>query len=133
VGDGSCSGPRTRQAPAWTLVDHEDAVEQFAADAADEPFGPVGPGRTYRCLDYINPGSGKNGVGGGSEVGVQIADEKLEPATCVVEIHREVAGELGGPCPGWMGGQAEDVYAAGGVLDGEEGVEPMQGDGVEVE
>ena len=32
-----------------------------------------------------------------------------------------------------MGGDAEDVYAAGGVLDDEERVQPVQGDGVEVE
>ena len=32
-----------------------------------------------------------------------------------------------------MGGDAEDVYAAGAVLDDEERVEPVQGDGVEVE
>jgi hypothetical protein len=32
-----------------------------------------------------------------------------------------------------VGGDAEDVYAAGGVLDDEERVEPVQGDGVEVE
>ena len=32
-----------------------------------------------------------------------------------------------------MGGDAEDVYPAGGVLDDEEDVEPVQGDGVEVE
>jgi hypothetical protein len=32
-----------------------------------------------------------------------------------------------------VGGDAEDVHAAGGVLDDEERVEPVQGDGVEVE
>ena len=32
-----------------------------------------------------------------------------------------------------VGGDAQDVHPAGGVLDDEEGVEPMQGDGVEVE
>ena len=32
-----------------------------------------------------------------------------------------------------MRGDAEDVYAAGGVLDDEEDVEPVQGDRVEVE
>jgi hypothetical protein len=31
-----------------------------------------------------------------------------------------------------VGGDAEDVYAAGGVLDSEERVQPVQGDGVEV-
>jgi hypothetical protein len=32
-----------------------------------------------------------------------------------------------------MGGDAEDVHPAAGVLDDEERVEPVQGDGVEVE
>jgi hypothetical protein len=32
-----------------------------------------------------------------------------------------------------VGGDAEDAYAAGGVLDDEEDVQPTQGDGVEVE
>ena len=39
----------------------------------------------------------------------------------------------GQPAAGGVGGDAEDVYAAGGVLDDEERVEPVQGDGVEVE
>jgi hypothetical protein len=32
-----------------------------------------------------------------------------------------------------VGGDAEDVHPAGGVFDGEERVEPVQGDRVEVE
>ena len=51
----------------------------------------------------------------------------------VVEVHEQVAGLLGEPGAGGVGGDAEDVYAAGGVLDDEERVEPVQGDGVEVE
>ena len=35
--------------------------------------------------------------------------------------------------PGGVRSDAADVYAAGGVLDDEEDVEPAQGDGVEVE
>ena len=35
--------------------------------------------------------------------------------------------------PVGVGGDAQDVHAAGGVLDDEERVEPVQGDGVEVE
>ena len=45
----------------------------------------------------------------------------------------EVAGLLGQPGAGRVGGDTQDVYAAGGVLDDEERVEPVQGDGVEVE
>jgi hypothetical protein len=32
-----------------------------------------------------------------------------------------------------VGGDTEDVHAAGGVLDDEERVQPVQGEGVEVE
>ena len=51
----------------------------------------------------------------------------------VVEVHEQVAGLLGQPGAGGVGGDAEDVHAAGGVLDDEERVQPAQGDGVEVE
>ena len=54
-------------------------------------------------------------------------------AAGVVEVHEQVAGLLGEPGAGGVGGDAEDVHAAGGVLDDEERVEPVQGDGVEVE
>jgi hypothetical protein len=60
-------------------------------------------------------------------------DEESEAAPGVVEIHDEVAGLLGQPGAGRVGGDAEDVYAAGGVLDDEERVEPVQGDRVQVE
>ena len=50
----------------------------------------------------------------------------------VVEVHEQVAGLLGQPGAGGVGGDAEDVHAAGGVLDDEERVQPVQGDGVEV-
>jgi hypothetical protein len=49
-----------------------------------------------------------------------------------VEVHRQVAGQLGQPRSGRVSGDPEDVQAAGGVLDDEEGVEPAQADGVEV-
>ena len=39
---------------------------------------------------------------------------------------------LGQPGAGRVGGDAEDVDAAGGVLDDEERVEPVQADGVEM-
>jgi hypothetical protein len=51
----------------------------------------------------------------------------------VVEIHGEVAGLLGQPGAGGVGGDAEDVHPAGGVLDDEERGEPVQGDGVQLD
>ena len=51
----------------------------------------------------------------------------------LVEVHQKVAGVLDEPGAGWVGGDAEDVHPASGVLDGEERVEREQGGGVEVE
>ena len=75
---------------------------------------------------------GEDGVEGGGELGVAIADEEPEPLAGVVEVHGQVAGQLGQPRAGRVRGDPEDVDAAGGVLDDEERVEPVQGDGVEV-
>ena len=68
-----------------------------------------------------------------AELGVAVPDEEPEAAAGVVEVHEQVAGLLGQPGAGGMGGDAEDVHAAGGVLDDEERVQPAQGDGLEVE
>ena len=72
-------------------------------------------------------------VKGGGEPGVVVADQEPATSTGVLEIHDQVAGLLGKPGPGGVGGDAQDVHATGGVLDDEEGVEPVQGDGVNVE
>ena len=40
---------------------------------------------------------------------------------------------MGQPGAGRVGGDAEDVHAAGGVLGDEERVQPVQGDRVEME
>ena len=116
------------------LVDDQEAVEEFAADRSDEAFGDrVRPWCPHRRLDDLDVDGGEDGVEGRGELGVPVADEEPEAAVGVVEVHEQVAGLLGQPGPGGVGGDAEDVYAAGGVLDDEERVEPVQGDGVEVE
>ena len=57
---------------------------------------------------------------GGGEFGIAVADQEPPAPTGVVKVHAEVAGLLGQPRSGGMCGDAEDVYAAGGVHDGEE-------------
>ena len=59
----------------------------------------------------------KDGVEGCGEPGVAIADEEPEPPAGIVEVHGEVAGQLGQPSAGRVRGDAEDVHAAGGVLN----------------
>ena len=43
----------------------------------------------------------------------------------VVEVHGEIAGLLGPPGSGGVGGDAEDVHVAGGVLDDDEDIQPL--------
>ena len=87
------------------LVDDQGAVEEFAANAADEAFGDrVGPRRLHRRLDDGNIDGGEDGVERGGELGVAIADQEPEVAAGVVEVHEQVAGLLGEPGAGGMGG-----------------------------
>ena len=54
---------------------------------------------------------------GAVKLGVSIADEEPESLPGVLEVHGEVAGQLGQPGAGPVCGSAEDVHAAGGVLN----------------
>jgi len=47
------------------------------------------------------------------------------------ESRHRVAGGLGGPRPGRVGGDAGEVHRAGGVFDDEQDVEPVQERGVD--
>src|SRR4051812_26826787 len=81
-----------------SLVEDQDSVEEFAPDGADEAFGDgVGPRRPYGRLDDRDVEGGEDGVEGGGELGVSIADEESEPLAGVVEVHGQVAGLLGQP------------------------------------
>ncbi|HTF48279.1 MAG TPA: hypothetical protein VK735_12590 [Pseudonocardia sp.] len=66
-------------------------------------------------------------------IGVPIADQEPEVLAGFLQVHGEVAGQLGQPDAGRVRGDAEDADLAGGVFDDEERVEPGQGDGVDVE
>jgi hypothetical protein len=93
----------------------------------------LAPRCPHRCLDDSNVDCREDGVEGGGELGVAVTDQEPETSAGILEIHDQVAGLLGKPGCGGVGGDAQDVHAAGGVLDDEEGVEPVQGDGVHVE
>ena len=82
----------------------------------------------HRRLEDLDVDSVEHGVEGGGELAVAVADEESEVPVGVVEVHDQVAGLLGEPGCGRVGGDAEDVDAAGGVFDDEECVEPVQGE-----
>jgi hypothetical protein len=55
-----------------------------------------------------------------------------EPVRAVAEVHEQVAGLLGDPGPGRVGGDPGEVHAATIVLDRDEDVEAAQEHGVDV-
>ena len=86
------------------LIDDQGAVEEFAADGADEPFGDrVGPRRPHRRPDGPDVDGGEHLFERGGEFGVPIADEEPEAVAGVVEVHEQIAGLLGKPGAGWGG------------------------------
>jgi hypothetical protein len=105
------------------LVDDQEAVEEFAADRPDKAFGGrIRPRCTHRRLDDPDVDGGEDGVERGGELVVSVSDEEPEAAVGVIEVHEQIAGDLGEPGAGRMGGDAQDVHTAGGVLDNEERV-----------
>jgi hypothetical protein len=73
-------------------VDDQDAVEELAADSADEAFSDrVGSRCPHRRLDDPDVNRGAHRVEGRGELGVAVADEEPEAPTSVVEIHQQVA------------------------------------------
>jgi len=86
-------GVRRQHGCGVSLVGDEDAVEELAADGADEAFGNrVGPRRRHRCLDDADVGGGEDGVERGAEPGVAVPDEEPESSAGVLEVHEQVAG-----------------------------------------
>ena len=116
---------------AWS--GDQDVIEAFPAQGADEPFRDrVRPGRSDRGAYDPQVGAGEDGVERGGELAVPVADQEPEPVGAIAEVHQQVAGLLGDPGAGGVGGDPGDVHVAAAVLDHDEDVEAAQEDGVDV-
>ena len=116
---------------AWS--GDQEVVEAFPAQGADEAFRDrVRPRCPDRGADDPDVGAGEDGVERGGELAVPVADQEPEPVGAVAEVHEQVAGLLGDPGPGGVGGDPGEVHAAAVVLDHDEDVEAAQEDGVDV-
>src|SRR6478735_7998863 len=101
---------------AWS--GDQEVVEAFPAQGADEAFRDgVRAGCPDWGADDAEVGAGEDGVEGGGELAVPVADQEPDPVGAFAEVHQQVAGLLGGPVPGGVGGDPGDVYAAAVVLD----------------
>ena len=95
---------------AWS--GDQEVVEAFPAQGADEPFRDrVRPGRG---ADDADVGTGEDGVKGGGEFAVPVADQEPEPIAAFAEVHQQVAGLLGDPGAGRMGSDHGKVHARAG-------------------
>jgi hypothetical protein len=108
-------------------------VEAFAAQRADPAFGDgVGSRCSYRGGDDADVGAGEHSVEGGGELAVPVADQEPELVGAVAESDEQVAGLLGHPGSGGVGGDPREVHAAAAVLDHYQDVEAAQEDGVDM-
>jgi hypothetical protein len=125
---------RAEHGTGVALVTDQHPVGALGSDAADEPFGiTVRARRPGRCLDDLGVLSREHGVERAGELRVSVPDQEPEAANPIAEIHDQVAGLLGGPLGGRMGGDTEDVHSPGGDLHHGQHVQPPEGDGVDVE
>jgi hypothetical protein len=76
----------------------------------------------------VSWGSGRRGAAWPRVRAGAVADEEPESGGAVVDVHQQVPGLLGGPRPGRVTGHTENVHVAGPDLQGEEHVDPFQGD-----
>ena len=76
--------------------------------------------------------TGEDGVEGRGELAVPVADQEPESVGAIAEVHEQVAGLLGDPGPGRVGGDPGEVHAAAFMLDHHQDVEAAQEDGVDV-
>jgi len=81
-----------------SLVVDQQPVGALRADAADEPLRiAVRPRRPGRDLHHGDVFGAEDGITGGGERGVPVADQEAEGADLITEVGQQVAGGLSGP------------------------------------
>jgi hypothetical protein len=75
-----------------SFVVDQQPVGAFGADAADKPFRvAVRPGRTGRDLHNVDAFGGEDGLESGGELGVPVADQEVEGADLIAQVHQQIA------------------------------------------
>ncbi|MGO4747139.1 hypothetical protein AB4212_00585 [Streptomyces sp. 2MCAF27] len=109
----------------------EESVSALCAGCAYPPFGErVGPGALRRRPDNGCAVAGEDGVERGSELAVPVTDEVPEAPSPLLKVREQIAGKLGDPYAGRMGGDTQDVNAPRGDLHDEEDIETSEKDGL---
>jgi hypothetical protein len=113
--------------------DDQKVVEALATRRPDEAFDDgVRAWRLDRGADDADAGAGEDCVEAGGELAVSVADQETELGGAVAEVHEQVAGLLGDPGAGGVGGDPGEVYTTAAVLDHDQDAEAAQEYGVDV-
>lgn len=116
------------------LVHDQNVVECLPADRAHHALAVgVHPRRLRRAEQYLHLLHFEDGVEGAGVLAVAVAKGEAQGLDAGAEIRGEVAGLLGRPLCGGVGGDTGDVESAGTVLEEHQRVQAPAGHGVHVE
>jgi hypothetical protein len=90
-------------------------------------------GNLDRCADDLGTGRTPDIVECPGELRVSVADQEVERGGTVAEVEEEVAGLLGHPRPGRVGGDTGKVHLPAAQFDDEQHIQPAQEHGVDRE
>jgi len=110
------------------LVDDQHTVSKFGSDSAHKPFGETVRLRTpvRRNPDHLEAYIGQDSIERRCELAGPIADEEPEFSDAIAEIHHQVTDLLGSPSAVRIGGHAQQMHGAGGNLQDEQHVDPLE-------
>ena len=112
-------------------AEDEKVIEQLSTCCADEPFADgVGAGRSVWQTHDGHAFGAEDLVEAGGELGVSIVEEIAGLEDAVLQLPGQVAGLLGHPLAGGVGGDAGKMDLAAGELYKEEDVQALEPDGI---
>jgi hypothetical protein len=109
------------------FAEEQDVVQALTPKRACEPLGKcIRPRRPDGDLDHSGAVAEEDAVECGGEFAVPVADQELEPPGPLAEVHEQVPRLLGGPGPGRMRSDAQDVHGPGLDLQHEQHIQTLQ-------
>jgi hypothetical protein len=109
----------------------QEMVQAFPAHGADPALGDgVGVRSLNRCADDLGAEPVPEVIEGSGELAGVVADEESDGGGLLIEHGDEVAGLLGDPGAGGVGGDTSEVDSSGVQLDEEQHLQPVQEHGV---
>jgi hypothetical protein len=116
------------------LVADQRPVQAVTAHRAHPPFGEgIRLRRPRRRPHHLDASRGEHGVERGGELAVVVADQIPQPMRLLVEVHQQVAGLLGRPSSGGVGGDPGQMHTPPLHLDDGQDVQPGRADGLDGE